>query len=121
MARGYLPPEIYQEVAEFLLGNRKYQERKHAATTISRWYRSRGRWNEYRHPGMNMFLRTMIAIFDEHDYAIYPVYIVNKLRMENIDEVEDFEGTIGLDKPSKVIKWVMNNMSCLHLAMFGIF
>jgi hypothetical protein len=113
MARGYLPPEMYSEIAEFLLGSKEYR----VARTIQRWWRShKVAFENEDECSKSTFVRLMMKNYNDEELFQYPTFAKNKVAMyctTHLGELPTFH------KRSEVQKWIVDSMDMENLYLVG--
>ena len=114
---GKLNNDLFQEVATFLLGTRKYQKEKNAALKIQRWWNNKktiewtDSWDKQIH------IRMISLEYSNEQLFEFPELVVNKMRLYTFKNIN-----LPENKPTKrseVLKWVRINMNNSDLALIG--
>lgn len=113
MPNGYLPPEMYMNVVEFLRGTPEHRKQKNAADKIARWYQKHKHIDEYTKSGM---VRQIIWSYDDETLLNYPTFANSKMALYSPTRypVREFNSR------SQVRNWIVEHMTVKDITLVGL-
>lgn len=115
---GYLPQDMYLEIAEFLFGDKVFIKRKNAANRIARWWKKQDKLEDLDDIyNKNEMIRYLMFKTDDSIIFSYPEFAKNKLALYSFDVIEPIQENT---KKSHVRNWMLTKLNAQHIQIVGI-
>lgn len=113
---GYLPPDLFENVVEFVTGGYEYRKRLNAVRKIQKWYRKYSSRDDNGDYDKQIFLRQFVREYTLEMALIYPLLAKNKIALYMSDHIGELP---QFTKKSEVVSWVIENLNETQISLVG--